>query len=284
MFEVPGFQGLSLRGFRGPLVRGLVTVIAGGSLLACGGGNTATTTTSQPAAAPAASSPSSSAPVAAPAAAVSAADAATVTGKVTFSGTAPKPTAIKLSADPYCQKADPGLTTETEIVGPGGEVENVFVYVKDGLGNRTFPAPTEPVTLDQKGCHYAPHVLGIMVGQPLKIVNSDNTLHNVHGLAKENKEFNQGQPIQGMQMTHVFSAKEVMIPFKCDVHNWMNAWIGVLDHPFYAVTGADGTFTIKGLPPGTYTIEAWHEKLGSQTQTVTVGAKESKTVAFTYKT
>jgi plastocyanin len=284
MFEVPGFQGLFVRGFRGALVRGLVTVIAGGSLVACGGGNTATTTTSQPAAAPAASSPSSSAPVAAPAAAVSAADAATVTGKVTFSGTAPKPTPIKLSADPYCQKADPGLTTETEIVGPGGEVENVFVYVKDGLGNRTFPAPTEPVTLDQKGCHYAPHVLGIMVGQPLKIVNSDNTLHNVHGLAKENKEFNQGQPIQGMQMTHVFSAKEVMIPFKCDVHNWMNAWIGVLDHPFYAVTGADGTFTIKGLPPGTYTIEAWHEKLGSQTQTVTVGAKESKTVAFTYKT
>jgi plastocyanin len=262
----------------GAAVRWTATILAAGLLIACGGGNSSTTATNQPGAAPAASS--SSAPAAG---AVNAADAATVTGKVTFSGTAPKPEPIKMSADPYCQKADPGLTTENEIVGPGGEVENVFVYVKDGLGNRTFPAPSEPVTLDQKGCHYAPHVLGIMVGQPLRIVNDDNTLHNVHALAKNNSEFNQGQPIQGMQMTHVFSAKEVMVPFKCDVHNWMNAWIGVLDHPFYAVTSADGTFTIKGLPPGTYTIEAWHEKLGTQTQTVTVGAKESKNLAFTFK-
>jgi len=263
-------------------VLGFATILAAGLSIACGGGNTTTTTTSQPNAAPGA--PAANAPAATgPAAAVSAADAATITGKVTFTGTAPAPTPIKMSADPYCQKADPGLKTENEIVGAGGEVQNVFVYVKDGLGNRTFPAPTDPVTLDQKGCHYEPHVLGIMVGQPLKIVNSDNTLHNVHGLAKDNKEFNQGQPIQGMQMTHTFSTKEVMIPFKCDVHNWMNAWIGVLDHPFYAVTGADGTFTIKGLPPGTYTIEAWHEKLGTQTMTVTVGAKESKTIGFTYK-
>src|SRR5581483_11454706 len=187
--------------------------LAAGLIVACGGGNTTSTTTTQQGAAPAASS--SSATGAAPASPINAADAATITGKVTFSGTAPAPTPIKMSADPYCQKADPGLTTENEIVGKGGEVQNVFVYVKDGLGNRTFPAPTEAVTLDQKGCHYEPHVLGIMVGQPLKIVNSDSTLHNVHGLAKNNTEFNQGQPIQGMQMTHVFSAKEVMIPFKC---------------------------------------------------------------------
>jgi plastocyanin len=258
--------------------------LAAALLISCGGGNT-TTTTSQPAAAPAApgANAPAAAPAGAPAAAVSDADGATVAGKVTFMGTAPKPEPIRMSADPYCQKADPGLTTDNEIVGAGGEVQNVFVYVKDGLGNRTYPAPADAVTLDQKGCHYAPHVIGIMVGQPLKIVNSDNTLHNVHGHPMANKEFNQGQPIQGMQMTHTFSTKEVMIPFKCDVHNWMNAWIGVLDHPFYAVTGADGTFTIKGLPPGTYTIEAWHEKLGTQTMTVTVGAKESKQLAFTYK-
>jgi len=242
-------------------------------LVACGGGSNQ----SQQAAAPAGSG------AAAPAATVDPAIAATVTGKVTFAGTAPAPQPIKLSSDPYCQTVNPTLTTETAVIGRDGAVGNVFVYVKDGLGNRVFPAPSDPVVLDQKGCHYAPHVLGIQVGQPLQIVNSDDTLHNVHGLPKGNKEFNQGQPIQGMKMTHTFSTKEVMIPFKCDVHGWMNAWIGVLDHPYYAVTTADGTFSLKGLPPGTYTIEAWHEKLGSQTQMVTVGEKETKDLSFTYK-
>ena len=245
---------------------------------ACGGG-TNQSQNSVPA------SSGAAAPAAAPtaSASVDTANAGTVTGKVTFAGTPPAPTPIKLSSDPYCQKANPGLATETEVVGKDGAVENVFVYVKDGLGNQTFAAPSEPVTLDQKGCHYTPHVLGIQVGQPVQIVNSDDTLHNVHGLAKANKEFNQGQPIQGMKMTHTFSTKEVMIPFKCDVHGWMNAWIGVLDHPFYAVTAANGTFSLKGLPPGTYTVEAWHEKLSTQTQTITVGAKETKNVAFTFK-
>ena len=246
-------------------------------LAACGGGNT-TQNQNQQTSAPA--SPGAAAPAAA---AVDPATAATVTGKVKFEGTAPAPTPIKLGSDPYCEKASPGLTTENEIVGKDGSVENVFVYVKDGLGNRTFPTPSEPVVLDQKGCHYTPHVLGIQVGQPLQIVNSDDTLHNIHGLPKANKEFNQGQPIQGMKMTHTFSTKEVMIPFKCDVHGWMNAWVGVLDHPYYAVTSKDGSFSLKGLPPGTYTIEAWHEKLGTQTQTVTIGAKESKDVDFTFK-
>ena len=248
------------------------------ALAACGGGNqTQQTATPTQSAAPA--SPGA----AAPAAPVDAATAATITGKVTFAGTPPPAQPVKLSSDPYCQKANPDLKTETEVVGSDGSVGNVFVYVKDGLGNRTFPTPSEPVVLDQKGCHYTPHVLGIQIGQPLQIVNSDDTLHNVHGLAKTNKEFNQGQPIQGMKMTHTFSTKEVMIPFKCDVHGWMNAWIGVLDHPYYAVTSTDGTFSLKGLPPGTYTIEAWHEKLGTQTQTVTVGEKETKNVAFTFK-
>jgi plastocyanin len=246
-------------------------------LLACGGGNQ----NQQQNAVPASSGAAAPAATATPA--VDPAIAATVTGKVKFEGTAPAPQPIKLSSDPYCQKVDPGLTTENEIVAKDGAVENVFVYVKDGLGNRTFAAPSQPVVLDQKGCHYAPHVLGIQVGQPLQIVNSDDTLHNVHGLPKDNKEFNQGQPIQGMKMTHTFSTKEVMIPFKCDVHGWMNAWIGVLDHPYYAVTTADGSFSLKGLPPGTYTIEAWHEKFGTQTQTVTVADKESKDVQFTFK-
>ena len=243
-------------------------------LVACRGGNQNQQQASVPASSGAAAP---AAPV------VDAATAATVTGKVKFEGTAPASQPIKLSADPYCQKANPGLTTETEIVGKDGSVENVFVYVKDGLGNRTFPTPSEPVVMDQKGCHYTPHVFGIQVGQPLQIVNSDDTLHNVHGLPKANKEFNQGQPIQGMKMTHTFSTTEVMVPFKCDVHGWMNAWVGVLDHPYYAVTSADGSFSLKGLPPGTYTIEAWHEKLGTQTQTVTVGDREANDIAFTFK-
>jgi plastocyanin len=255
----------------------LAACAAAALVIACGGGNQNQQQASVPASSGAAAPAGAAAPV------VDAATAATVTGKVKFEGTSPAPTPIKLSSDPYCQKANPGLTTETEIVGKDGAVENVFVYVKDGLGNRTFPAPSAPVVLDQKGCHYAPHVLGIQVGQPLQIVNSDDTLHNVHGLPKANKEFNQGQPIQGMKMTHTFSTKEVMVPFKCDVHGWMNAWIGVLDHPYYAVTSAAGSFSLKGLPPGTYTIEAWHEKLGTQTQTVTVAEKETKDVAFTFK-
>jgi plastocyanin len=246
---------------------------AAGLLISCGGGTNQN-------AAPASSG--AAAPATAPAS-IDIATAGNVSGKVTFEGTPPTPQPIKLSGDPYCQTANAGLTTETEVVGPGGAVQNVFVYVKDGLGDRTFAAPADPVVLDQKGCHYTPHVLGIQVGQPLQIVNSDATLHNVHGLAKANKEFNQGQPIQGMKMTHTFSTKEVMIPFKCDVHSWMNAWIGVLDHPYYSVTGADGTFSLKGLPPGTYTVEAWHERLGTQTQTVTVGAKENKDIVFTFK-
>jgi plastocyanin len=253
-------------------------------LISCGGGNQNAGPAGSGSAAPAASSAPSSAPSSATAsAAVDAATAANVTGKVSFEGTPPKAEPIKLSSDPYCQTASPGLTTDTEIVGAGGAVQNVFVYVKDGLGNRTFPAPSDPVVIDQKGCHYSPHVLGIQIGQPLQIVNSDNTLHNVHALPKANSEFNAGQPLAGVKTTHVFSTKEVMIPFKCDVHGWMHAWVGVLDHPFYSVTGADGTFSLKGLPPGTYTIEAWHEKLGTQTQAVTIGAKENKDVAFTFK-
>jgi plastocyanin len=155
--------------------------------------------------------------------------------------------------------------------------------VKDGLGNLKFPVPATAVTLDQKGCSYNPRVFGIQVGQSLDIVNSDETLHNIHALPMANREFNRGQALQGMKYTTVFTTPEVMLPFKCDVHKWMNAWVGVVTHPFYAVSGAGGRFEIKGLPPGTYTIEAWHEKLGTQTQTITVSAKETKDVAFTFK-
>jgi len=221
------------------------------------------------------------APAAAP---VDAATAGSITGKAMFEGTAPKNEPIKMAADPVCVQQNKGVQTqETYMVGSGGELQNVFVYVKDGLGSRTFPVPTEPVTLDQQGCRYHPHVFGIMVGQPLSIVNGDPTLHNIHATPKLNTEFNTGQPIQGMKTSHTFTTKEVMMPFKCDVHGWMNAYAGILDHPYYAVSGPGGAFEIKNLPPGTYTIEAWHEKGGSQTQMVTVGPKEAKDIAFTFK-
>jgi plastocyanin len=188
-----------------------------------------------------------------------------------------------MDSDPNCATQGSGATDESVVVGANGALQNVFVYVKDGLGDLRFPVPTAAAVIDQKGCKYIPHVLGAQVGQPVEIVNSDPTLHNVHAIPKANQEFNTGQPIQGMKHMHTFSTKEVMVPFKCDVHGWMRAYIGVLDHPFFAVTGPDGSFSLRGLPPGTYTIEAWHETLGTQTQTVTIAAKESKDVAFAFK-
>jgi hypothetical protein len=139
------------------------------------------------------------------------------------------------------------------------------------------------VVLDQKECRYVPHVMGIQVGQNLDIASSDNTLHNVHAIPEQNREFNKAHQMAGIRHTHVFSTREVMVPFKCDVHRWMNAYVGVLDHPFFAVSGADGAFALEGLPPGTYTIEAWHEALGTQTQTVTIGEQETREMTFTFK-
>jgi plastocyanin len=224
--------------------------------------------------------PTTPAPTVSP---VDAATAGNIAGRITFTGTAPKPAVVRMDSDPNCVQPGVTATDETVVVGSDGSLQNVFVYVKDGLGNLRFPVPAQPVVLDQKGCHYVPHVLGAQVGQTVEIVNSDPTLHNVHAVPTANQEFNTGQPLPGMKHTHQFSTREVMVPFKCDVHPWMHAWIGVLDHPYYAVTGADGSFSLKGLPPGTYTIEAWHETLGTQTQSVTIAEKESKDIQFSFK-
>jgi Carboxypeptidase regulatory-like domain len=235
---------------------------------------TTATTTATASAAPAA---------AAPAAAVSA-DAATLTGVVKFEGTAPKMTNIQMSADPYCQSqhASAPATEEDVVVGPAGELANVFVYIKDIKGN--FAAPTTPATIDQKGCRYYPHVNAVMVGQPLQIKNDDATLHNIHALPVANSQFNEGQPVQGMVSTKKLDKVE-MTPFKikCDVHGWMKSYMAVMPHPFYSVSQANGSFTISNLPPGQYTVVAWHEKYGQQEQQVTVGAKESKALSFTFK-
>lgn len=174
-------------------------------------------------------------------------------------------------------------TAETVVVNPNGTLANVFVYVKAGLpASAKYQAPATPIVIDQEGCRYRPHVLGIMVGQNLEIRNSDPVLHNIKAKATKNRPFNISQPSAGMKTTRTFSAPEVMVALECNVHGWMNAFVGVLPHPFYAVTGADGSFSIKGLPPGTYTIEAWHEKYGTLTATVTVTGTESKTTDFTF--
>ena len=209
--------------------------------------------------------------------------AATVTGKVKFTGAKPTNPAIDMSEEPKCKaKYTSTPTKETVVVNPNGTLANVFVYVKSGLpASAKYETPKTAVLIDQDGCHYRPHVLGIMVGQPLEIKNSDGILHNIKAKGVKNRPFNISQPTT-MTSTRTFSAPEVMVPLECNVHGWMQAYLGVLPHPFYAVTGADGSFTIKGLPPGTYTIEAWHEKYGTQTATVTVAGTESKTQDFTF--
>ena len=208
---------------------------------------------------------------------------ASITGKIVFEGAVPVPEKYKMSADAFCAKAHPGDVAKQDIeIGPDKGIADVFVYVKSGISG-TYPPPATAATIDQKGCRYTPHVFGVVAGQNIDILNSDPTLHNIHSLPEKNEPFNLAMPVQGMKYTKKFDQPEVMIRIKCDVHGWMSAYCGVLSHPFFAVTAADGTYTIKDLPAGTYTIEAWHEKLGTQTQQVTVGAQESKPAAFTFK-
>ncbi len=220
----------------------------------------------------------SAAPAAAPAA-----GGATITGKVAFTGTAPAKEQIKMDADAYCKGAHAApVYTQDVVVNPNGTLQWVLVYVKEGsTGN--YPPPATPVTLDQKGCQYHPHTFGIQAGQPLKIVNSDGTLHNIHALPKINAEFNIGQPFQKMETLKKFDKAEMPVRFKCDVHKWMGAYCGVFNHPFFATTNEQGTFEIKNLPPGNYVIEAWQEKYGAQTQNVTVAGSETKTIDFSFK-
>jgi plastocyanin len=244
-------------------IRAFAAALAVAAAAACGGGGG----NSQP-------------PPAAPVTnAVDPATAGSLSGKVTLVGTPPAAQPVRTASDPNCTEP---VTPEEIVADQDGALRNVFVYVKDGLGNLVFPVPQTPVVLEQRGCTYRPHVLGIQVGQTLDIVNSDPTLHNIHAIPNANSEFNKGQQLN-QRSTHVFSTREVMVPFKCDVHRWMSAYVGVLDHPFFAVTGEGGTFDLTGLPPGTYTIEAVHEKLGRQTQNVTIAEKGTAELAFSFK-
>lgn len=207
-----------------------------------------------------------------------------ISGHVRFTGPAPDAEVVRISGDKTCVALNGGdeQPAEAIVLGPDNALQNVFVYVKSGLEKFTFPIPAEPVVLDQQKCRYVPRVVGVRVGQPLRVKNGDPLLHNVRSAPEINQPFNQGQPVQGMSYTHTFTTREVMVPIGCDVHAWMHAYVGALEHPFFAVTAADGAFTLSGLPPGTYTIAAWHERLGTHEQQVTIGAKDTKDVDFTF--
>jgi hypothetical protein len=252
----------------------IVPVALAVSLTACGGSKTAEEK-------PASEAPAASAPAAAP---IDQATVGEVTGTVAFEGQAPAKQRIHMEAVPACTEASKEpVYSEEVIVNDNKTLKNVFVYVKDGLGNRTFPTPSEPVVLDQKGCWYHPHVFGIMAGQKLEIKNSDPTNHNIHPMPQQNREWNQSQPPNSPELMQEFPRPEVMIPIKCNVHPWMKSYAGVVSNPFHSVSDDKGEFSLKGLPPGDYTIVAWQEKYGTQEQKVTIGPKESKAVTFTFK-
>jgi plastocyanin len=206
-----------------------------------------------------------------------------ITGKIMFDGAAPKPQRLRMDADKVCKAAHKSdVQGEEVVVNTNGTLKNVIVYVKDGLKVKRFSPPAEKVKFDQLGCIYSPHVLAVQAGQEVEIVNSDPTLHNVHSLSKANTSFNVAQPKKGMTLSKKFEKPE-FFKVKCEVHTWMSAYMGVFEHPFYAVTGTDGSFSLKKLPAGEYTIEAWHEKYGTQTIKVKVGASDTQSADFTFK-
>ena len=210
--------------------------------------------------------------------------AATVSGVITFDGKAPTLRPLAMDADPACAKKHSApVANEMLALGSGNTMGNILVFVSKGLAaGKTWPVPKTPVTLDQNGCVYKPHVMGIMVGQTYKILNSDGVLHNIHTLPKVNAAFNKGMPPTLKEATTVFNKPEDVFHIKCDVHPWMSAYIAVFTHPFFSATSTDGKFTISGLDPGTYEITAWHERLGTQTASVTVAGSETKTQNFKF--
>jgi hypothetical protein len=204
--------------------------------------------------------------------------ASTINGTVTFDGKVPTLKPLTMDADPACAKLHKGQPVPNEmlLLGSGNTMGNIMVWVSKGLpAGKTWPAPKTPVVLDQKGCQYVPHVMGIMVGQTYRILNSDGVLH---------KGFNRAMPPTVKEASATFDKEEAVFHIKCDVHPWMSAYVGVFTHPFFSVTGKDGKYTISGLDPGTYVITAWHEKLGTQTATVTVAANETKSQNFKFTT
>jgi plastocyanin len=208
------------------------------------------------------------------------ATAGAITGIITFQDTAPKLPALDMTQDPAC----PTTPQSSDVVAvKDGKLANVFIYVKEGLGQGSFAAPSEPAVLDQKGCRYVPHVLGMMAGQKLKVLNDDTAQHNVHPMPRDNPEWNETQMPRGDAIEKTFQHSEIMMPVQCNQHPWMKMYLNVMPNPFFAVSGADGTFQIKDLPPGEYTLAAVHEKFGERTIKIKVDPKQTAKADFSFQ-
>lgn len=206
-----------------------------------------------------------------------------ITGTIAFTGSAPANPVVDMSEEQACAAKHSDGARDPVVVVNDGKLANVYVRVTQGLPQgATYTAGSTPVVIDQDGCLYTPRVVGAMVGQPVQIRNSDNLLHNVKSTPSENRGFNRSQPTNAVVITHTFDQPEVMVPLECNVHGWMKGFVGVTNHPFFDVSGEDGTFEIRGLPAGTYTVEAWHERLGTRTATVTVPADGSAPVEISF--
>ena len=218
--------------------------------------------------------------------AVGASTAGSITGTIKLDGVPPKMKIINMAAEPACEREHTKQPAMAEEVVPGenGTLQNVIIYFKGDFSQYKFTPPTTPATIDQKGCQYHPHVLALMTDQPLQVINSDPVTHNIHPLPKDNREWNQSQPPGAAPITQDFARSEVAIPVKCNIHPWMKMYIGVFGNPYFEVTGKDGSFDIRNVPPGTYTVMAWHELYGTTgEQSVTLQPKESKSVTLTFK-
>jgi plastocyanin len=217
------------------------------------------------------------------AAGTSSVSGALVTGKIKFEGVLPKTSPIAMRSDPACASEHPQpVHAEDVVAGQNGALENVIVFVSQGADDKTYDVPQTPAVMEQKGCMYEPHVLAMRAGQTLRVVNADKTTHNIHPMPANNREWNKAQ-IPGQPIEEKFAREEVSIPVKCNIHPWMHSYIAVFKHPFFTVTGKDGSFELKNLPPGEYTIEAWQEKLGTMTQHVKIAQGENKKLDFTFK-
>lgn len=216
-----------------------------------------------------------------PTARIDPAIAAIITGKVTFSGKAPAMPMLDMSANPSCERLNKTpRRAEEVVVNPNGTLRNTFIRIKSGLPDAHWEPPAEFAKLDQQGCVYEPHVLGLMVGQTLEISNSDTVNHNIHAVAKVNQEWNVTEPPRAEKRTERFEKEEILFPVTCGVHPWMRSYLAVVSHPFFSVTGDDGSYSLKGVPPGTYTVEAVHEKYGKKEMQIVINARESKDLDF----